>query len=367
MKQTQIKILYISQWEEGNVETNAILDLVTGIISDIGDTNEGINYEYHIKDVGQISAFPVVNYEFNIECNADNEYQVVGLAVLQSIKALAKFEIVTRDIGGFENVDTIDGAPAYYTTQEDARKALEEHLLAVGEAVLAGDMEDGYSPADFRIRDITNQEIFELDWATTGADDDLAFMDSNIIYALDDDQPMTCSACGSRTNFIEMAAGKQRHHCLNNRCNKVFFAAEDDDAPKGNAPATALSSDNNEVKEVAKLISDKLDALGFRSRGKSIKHTQVLEIAAAVMGYRNRHAAMLEPQDGDPFTVLLLHIDNDEQYTWQGYASDPSDAKKRALDSMQTSWGAEDDDDFSVSIKTLAIIEGISRFRDDAL
>lgn len=41
------------------------------------------------------------------------------------------------------------------------------------------------------------------------------------------DQPMTCGKCGSRTSFIEMDSGAQKHQCLNVDCGYVFLAEED--------------------------------------------------------------------------------------------------------------------------------------------
>jgi len=33
-------------------------------------------------------------------------------------------------------------------------------------------------------------------------------------YILDDEQPTTCPACGSRTEFIEITSQRQVHRCL---------------------------------------------------------------------------------------------------------------------------------------------------------
>ena len=43
----------------------------------------------------------------------------------------------------------------------------------------------------------------------------------NYVVDPNEDQPITCPKCGSRTDFIELADDKQQHQCLS--CKYEFF------------------------------------------------------------------------------------------------------------------------------------------------
>jgi len=297
MKKSQIKVLYVSTWAEGSVESSAMLNLITGEVTDIEKSECGADYEHHIRDDIQVSIEGEI-----IEVGVDNierpGYFVMEARDLAAIFASARFEILTEVAGVFENTETHDDAPVYFHSLEAARADLEDHLLEISRAIASGDMDGEVDPSEYRICDFHNQEIFELDWEAveTGG---LVFMGSDTTYTLDEEQPMTCPSCGSRTDFVEMAYGKQRHNCLNASCGRLFFASEDDDNQQTALVTNAVKEQSTQpvrggdLFDVAKLIEGKLTGLGFKSKGKKIKHIQVLEVAAAIMGFRNRHAAAL--------------------------------------------------------------------------
>lgn len=283
MKANQIKVLYISQWEEGNIESDAVLDLNTGMIVDISDGHDN-NYDNHIKDVIQIGADRLGLLEADVDADANNDYRIPDSRQLETFRVAARFEVLTQELGGFVSASTQDGAPTYFQTLEAARLDLEDHLLDVQKAVFDGDMTDEYDPSEFRIRGIATGELLDTEWDQTEISK-LVFVRSDIVYGLDIDQPTVCPQCGSRTDFDELPSGLQRHQCINQRCNRLFFAASDGDT-------TDEACENSaDIDGIARVISQKLDDLGFRNKGKKIKYTQVLEVAAAVEGFRNRHVA----------------------------------------------------------------------------
>lgn len=285
MKANQIKVLYVSHWEEGNVESDAILDINTGIITDIKDGEGGDTFEHHIGDVVQIasdSKLGIVGAA--VEVDADGDYRVTSILELETFRSAAKFEVLTEEFDGFSNTTTQDDAPLYFQTLEAARKDIQEHLEDVFEAVRNGDMEGSTSPSEFLVRDVKTSEALKVGWS----DGNLVFTGSNVVYGLNEDQPATCPQCGSRTDFDELESDLQRHTCLD--CGKVFFAETDD----GRSDAENGSCKAGTVEAMAKTIGSKLDKLGFRNRGKPIKHTQLLEVASVALGYRNKHVALAD-------------------------------------------------------------------------
>ena len=59
-----IKGVYTSKWEEGDIITQCLVSLTTGEIVDVEVSDEGHNYESHIKDEIQVE---VGNEYLNID------------------------------------------------------------------------------------------------------------------------------------------------------------------------------------------------------------------------------------------------------------------------------------------------------------
>lgn len=286
MKANQIKVLYVSRWEEGNVESDAALDLNTGMVTDIEDGKGGDDLEYHIGDVVLIASDKLGALEAIVGADANGDYRVINVTELETFRSAAKFEVLTEEFSGFINTYTHDDAPLYFQTLEAAREDLQEHLKDTIVAASNGDLSGDYQPSEFLVRDVTTDEMLNVDWNWNR--ENLVFTGSNIIQGFDDDHPTVCPKCGSCTEFDDMPDGLQRHTCMS--CDTVFFAGEmgelfsnqDDRTDKNGA---------EDIKKIATAISAKLNKLGFRNKGKAIKHTQLLEVAAVALGYRNKHIA----------------------------------------------------------------------------
>lgn len=348
MKQNQIKVLYVSHWEGGNIESSAILNINTGMITDIEDGQGGDPSEYRLNDAIQIAS-DIGVIQAIVELDANDNYRVNSITELETFRAAAKFEVLTEEFGRFINTSTQDGAPVYFQTLEAAREGLEERLLDVVHSVNNGDMDSEYDPSEFLIRDVCADETFTLDW-NDKVRSDLDFVDSSVHYEMSED-PATCPSCGARSDFDEIKEGLQRHRCLSKQCNRVFFVED------SNAPQKSSATKQEDVSALACVISDKLSSLGFRNRGKAIKHTQVMEVAAAVMGYRNRHAVDTQP-DAKVFSVMLLTIRWGQQtYTWSGQANDPNHAIETALREMNASWGT-DIEELDTDLMVVFVAEG---------
>lgn len=52
--------------------------------------------------------------------------------------------------------------------------------------------------------------------------------DESNIYLHDEDQPMSCPKCGTRTEFFELENGTEVHICNNQECQFTFFAEHDE-------------------------------------------------------------------------------------------------------------------------------------------
>ena len=66
-----------------------------------------------------------------------------------------RFAVQTRFFPDqWENCWTVDGAPLTFATRAEAQAELDAHLADIADAVAAGDMIDGYDPADFRIVEV---------------------------------------------------------------------------------------------------------------------------------------------------------------------------------------------------------------------
>ena len=155
--------------------------------------------------------------------------QVANSKPLNTLRRSTRFAILTGQHGGeFVETSTDEhNSPFYYSSLSEAVEELEDMLLSVREAVQEGDMDAEYDPSDYRIKSVGDDEVIEFGW-DPNRQDKLIAVDSSNIYLLDEDQPMTCPACGSRTDFVDTPNGMQYHKCLNVSCGKVFFAAEDD-------------------------------------------------------------------------------------------------------------------------------------------
>ena len=84
-KPKTLAVEFVSVWEEGEVVTNAVLDLETGEVTDIETSDEGSKYEQllyeEIRCIGRgISA--------TVEANSDNQYFLEDLAMLSQFGAV---------------------------------------------------------------------------------------------------------------------------------------------------------------------------------------------------------------------------------------------------------------------------------------
>ena len=98
---------FVSVWAEGEVVTNAVLDLQTGEVRDIETSDDGEDYEHleyeEIRDVGRgVSA--------TVEANDDNEYFLEDLSMLTQFGGVDLSRKVPRtelpgmwDTSDFEN------------------------------------------------------------------------------------------------------------------------------------------------------------------------------------------------------------------------------------------------------------------------
>lgn len=70
-----------------------------------------------------------------------------------------KYEVQTQLVCGWENCWTIfdeNGTEQleYFDTPSEAQLAIDECLAGIDQAVAGGDMEEGWSPDDFRIMEV---------------------------------------------------------------------------------------------------------------------------------------------------------------------------------------------------------------------
>lgn len=165
MTKNQIKVLYTSKWEEGSVETEAVLNLETGVVSDIEASDEGEHFEDHIKDFISIAIDNEGVQLANITEDDDNNYKVEDPYALAWLRQGALFEVLTSFCGEDENIDTVDGASLYFRTEAAAAESILEHLIDVAEAVKAGDMAEEYEPSEYLIRSIATNACASVSWA----------------------------------------------------------------------------------------------------------------------------------------------------------------------------------------------------------
>ena len=64
-----INVKYFSDWDEGLVESTAVLNKETGEVTDITSSNEGINYEYHNYDYIELNDGTIFNITSSNEFN----------------------------------------------------------------------------------------------------------------------------------------------------------------------------------------------------------------------------------------------------------------------------------------------------------
>jgi len=67
---------------------------------------------------------------------------------------MAKFEIQTQFIYGWENVWECDGELEYFDTYQHAKESLDEFLSEMDQAYFNGDIEDQYDSEDHRIVEV---------------------------------------------------------------------------------------------------------------------------------------------------------------------------------------------------------------------
>ena len=294
LKANEIKVDYVSKFTEGDVYSEAVLSLIDGTFVAIESDSTGENYAIHIKDQGFIG-LSSGNFAFDV-IDVNGKYQVADAKALDTLRHSARFAILTGELGGFvENSTDEQCSPIYYSSLSEAVEELEDMLLSVREAVAEGDMEEEYDPSECRIRSVEDNNIIEFAWDPK-REDKLIAIDASKIYLLDADQPMTCPACGSRTDFVDTPGGLQYHTCLNASCGKTFLTAEDDQ------PFSASSM---------------------------------------------------------TFSVMLAD-DAVQTYTWSGVADSPEAAIELAVEEMNASRGSEDDDSklSRQDVRVLFVAEG---------
>lgn len=79
-----VPVVYTSSWEEGNVETSAILDLETGEVADIGVSDQGAEYEHLIKEFIEVAGGIV---QAQVELLPDDTTRVISKDDLESLRA----------------------------------------------------------------------------------------------------------------------------------------------------------------------------------------------------------------------------------------------------------------------------------------
>lgn len=69
-RKSWINVTYRSEWEEGVVDTEAKLNLDTGEIFDIETSNEGADYEIHIRDLIYYTDNKDISFEYSVETDS---------------------------------------------------------------------------------------------------------------------------------------------------------------------------------------------------------------------------------------------------------------------------------------------------------
>lgn len=78
---------------------------------------------------------------------------------------MSRYEIVTRLAGGaWEACEHMDDEEARHKTLATARKSLQEFLVDVRQAFEMGSMDEDYSAADYAIRDVVADELYNVAW-----------------------------------------------------------------------------------------------------------------------------------------------------------------------------------------------------------
>lgn len=79
-----IDVIFVSQWEEGEVPSAALLNLNTGSVSDIAVSDEGENYEILVREYIRPMAGII---EADVEISHDGEYVIMSPGKLEDMRA----------------------------------------------------------------------------------------------------------------------------------------------------------------------------------------------------------------------------------------------------------------------------------------
>lgn len=78
---------------------------------------------------------------------------------------MSRYALVTRTASGdWDAMSMEDDEPQRFESLVDARDELEDHLTSAREAAESGRLDDGYSPADYGIRDDRTGRVIRVAW-----------------------------------------------------------------------------------------------------------------------------------------------------------------------------------------------------------
>lgn len=73
---SKVKAEFVSEWEEGNVYSDCMIDLSNGLVTDIVVSNEGEDYEYLVQEKVIVSLPDNAILEYIVEANKNNDYEL---------------------------------------------------------------------------------------------------------------------------------------------------------------------------------------------------------------------------------------------------------------------------------------------------
>lgn len=89
-KPNVINVSFISEWEEGDIETSAKLDITTGRVFDIDASDRGAEYEHLVREFVRFKGDWV---DYPVKLRNDEDYAVVNKILLDRIQRMAALEI----------------------------------------------------------------------------------------------------------------------------------------------------------------------------------------------------------------------------------------------------------------------------------
>jgi len=148
----KVKAIYRSNWNEGTVETECMLDVETGVVSDIQTANYGADYEHLITE--EVVVFAGSEMAFEVEQHDGDEYIIGDENEIAKLQELIKFQIMTVMAGGNENTQATDGVPMYFKTSEEAQADIDELIRESQASFKAGNIDAPYASGDYAIQNI---------------------------------------------------------------------------------------------------------------------------------------------------------------------------------------------------------------------